>query len=275
MFDFPETVKAIDEVPQEYVVLYEEKDGVIALIPGLRKFYSERTLLNDTVQKERKRTSNAERELGGWKAIAESPEALKTKLAEAEAVWTKEKTELQKLIDEKGDATKQFEKWKTDFEIASTAKVKAAEDKVGSMRGSLERYLIESAAKSAIAESKGNIRLLLPHVRANCRVIEEEGEYLVRVVDSDGEPMSDGKGGYLDINGFVQSMRKSDDFASAFEAEEKGGSGSEGGQQRPPNRGAVKNYGLQEWQAKISSAKPEERRTLLADKMAGKIKVAS
>ncbi len=274
MFDFPETVKAIDEVPQEFQGLYEEKDGVIALIPGLRKFYAERTTLNETVQKERKRTQNAERELGGWKAIAESPEALKTKLAEQEGIWTKEKSDLQKLIDEKGDATKQFDKWKSDFEIASTAKVKAAEDKVGTMRGSLERYLVESAAKSAIAEAKGNVKLLLPHVRANCRVVEENGDYLVRVVDSDGEPMSDGKGGYLDIGGFVQQMKKSDDFASAFEAEEKGGSGSEGGQQRPP-RGAVKSYSLSEWQTKISSAKPEERKQLLQDKMAGKIRVAS
>lgn len=274
MFEFPETVKAIDEVPSEYQGLYEEKDGAIALIPGLRKFYAERATLNDTILKERKRTQNAERELQPWKAIAENPETLKTKLAEAEAAWTKEKSDLQKLIDEKGDATKQFDKWKADFEAASTTKVKQAEEKVGTMRTSLERYLVESAAKSAIAEAKGNVRLLLPHVRANCRVVEQDGDYLVRVVDSDGEPMSDGKGGYLDISGFVQSMRKSDDFASAFEAEEKGGSGSDGGQQRPP-RGAVKTYSLQEWQTKLSSAKPDERRTLIQDKMAGKVKVAS
>lgn len=271
MFDFPETVKAIDEVPSEFQSLYEEQDGAVVLIPGLRKFYAERSTLNDTLQKERSRTKNAERDLQAWKAVAESPDVLKQKLDEERGVWTKEKSELQKLIDEKGDATKQFEKWKADAEAAAKKAIDASEQKVGKMSQALERHLIESAAKSAIIGAKGNVKLLLPHVKTACRVIEEEGDYKVRVLDGEGDPMSDGKGGFLDIDGLVQQMKKSDDFASAFEAEERQGSGAT--DQARPNR-AGKTYSLAEWQSKISTAKAEERTQLLRDKAAGKIKVA-
>lgn len=271
MFDFPETVKALDEVPNEYRGLYEEKDGAIALISGLRKFHDDRKALNDTLAKERTRSKNAERDLQAWKALAENPDALKAKLDEEKSALTKERDDLKKLIDDKGDATKQFEKWKAETEANARKAIDAAEGKVKGMSSTLERHLIESAAKSAIAEKRGNVKLLLPHVKGQCRVIEENGDFIVRVVDGEGDALSDGKGGFLDIAGLVEQMRKSDDYSSAFEAEERGGSGA------PPangGRSGAKHYSLADWHAKTSAAKPEERKQLLKDKAEGRITVS-
>jgi hypothetical protein len=94
------------------------------------------------------------------------------------------------------------------------------------LKGQLEKVLIDAAATKAIADHRGAIDLLLPHVRAQARLKRlDNGEYDVEVVDTAGNPrIGDGRGAPMSIPQLVQEMRESEGFARAFD-----GSGQSGG----------------------------------------------
>jgi hypothetical protein len=97
------------------------------------------------------------------------------------------------------------------------------------MKTSLKKHMIESEARAVIAELKGSPELLLPHVREQCQLLEEDGAFVVRVVDKEGDPRSDGKGGWMDIKALVAEMKASQAYGRAFESSGKQGSGTQPG----------------------------------------------
>lgn len=115
----------------------------------------------------------------------------------------------------------QFSKEKQQLLDSLTAKERA-----------IEKHLVDAQATAAIAELKGVPALLLPHVKSSVRVIEEGGEYSVRVVDANGNPRVNAQGDYLSIKDLVSEMRQSDIFGRAFEATGTTGSGT------PSSKGA-------------------------------------
>jgi|15BtaG_2_1085339.scaffolds.fasta_scaffold00847_11 hypothetical protein len=109
-----------------------------------------------------------------------------------------------------------------------TAEITSEKEKSGQLMGQLERHLIDAAATAAINASKGNVRLLLPHVRGAVRMIEgPHGDYVAQVVDpATGVPKVTLKPGSQDpmsVAELVDTMKGSDDFGSAF-----AGSGNRG-----------------------------------------------
>jgi len=61
--------------------------------------------------------------------------------------------------------------------------LQARDAKIGSLTSALERRLIDSEAVAAIAAAKAPVKVLLPHIKSQVRVVEEDGEYVVHVVD--------------------------------------------------------------------------------------------
>jgi hypothetical protein len=102
------------------------------------------------------------------------------------------------------------------------------DNQVSAVEGSLRKYLIENAAIAAISEAKGKVKPLLPAVTSRLKLFQENGEYVVRVVDGDGDPRGDGKGGFLDIKGLVAELREDGDYSPLFEASGISGSGAQG-----------------------------------------------
>lgn len=103
--------------------------------------------------------------------------------------------------------------------------VDARETRIKTLSGALERRLVDAEATSAIAEAKGSPKVLLPHIKAHVRVIEEDGEYVVQVVDTKGNPrIGDSKGNPMTIAQLVEEMKQDPEFARNFE-----GTGSSGG----------------------------------------------
>jgi len=94
----------------------------------------------------------------------------------------------------------------------------------------LEKRTIDAAAVSALNELKGNVTLLLPHVKGHVKMIEDEtGDFVARVVDDAGNPRVNGEGKFLSVRELVGEMRDSEVFAKAFEASGHSGGGT------PPN----------------------------------------
>lgn len=99
------------------------------------------------------------------------------------------------------------------------------------LRKALDTVLVDNLATSAISEAQGNVALLLPHVKSALTVVEADGEFTTRVLDSDGTPRLDDKGEAFSVTALVNEMKANDTFAPAFFNPNSGGGagGASGG----------------------------------------------
>jgi myosin heavy subunit len=222
-FDFPLTVDALDAIPEKYRALYVEEDGEIKLEGDL---FSKIDKLAKTIDKERKRAKDAERDAKSWGDVGGSPDEVKAKLEEIEGKHAEEIAKLQKLIDEKGDSAGKIEKIKKELEKASHEAISKKDEELRSMEGTLRVHLMESAAKAAIAEEKGRVKPLLPYVLNKLSFVKDNGKYDVRVLDEDGEVRLTKDGRDMGIRELVQELKADQDFSALFEGSGTTGSGS-------------------------------------------------
>jgi hypothetical protein len=228
-FKFPTTLDTLDGVPEEFVKLYvQDESGSYALHDDLKGALGAGGNLAESVDKERKRADKAEKELKAWKKLADSPTDLQAKLDKSASEHADEVDQLKKLIDEKGDARTSFEKLKQDMEKSHAKQLADKDAEVSDLRDSLQKHLVESAAVQAITEAKGKVKPLLPTVMGMLKLVNADGDYVVRVTDKDGDPRGDGKGGYLDIKGLISELRDDSDYAPLFESSGISGSGATG-----------------------------------------------
>jgi hypothetical protein len=218
-FEFNHALDTLDNVPEHFRGLYTKAEGGngFAIHP---EFAGHISGLSSALDKERKNAKTASAGLTAWKALGETPEAV------AQTI-----TELKDQLAKKGDGAANFEKLKADLEKGHSAVLGEKDKSIGRMQESLNRYLIDNAATAAIAEAKGAIPLLLPIIRTAVKVVEENGEYIVRVLDKDGDARGNGSGGFMTIKDYVAELKNSKDYGRAFEASGQTGGG------KPPASG--------------------------------------
>lgn len=146
------------------------------------------------------------------------------------------------VIKEAVSKLEEIKSWDPDKKVSEAVKAREAQiielhkkelgkvsSKADTLRRHLERVLIDQAAERAIAEAKGNVKLLLPHVKSSLRVREDGERFFAEVVNENGEArIGDKDGQPMSISQFVEELRTSPDFASAFSASDSRGSGSSG-----------------------------------------------
>ena len=141
-----------------------------------------------------------------------------------------EELEQLKAIDPTKEADKiansKFEAAKAQLLEKHLDELGERDQRIGHLTKSVEELLIDAAATTALAEAKGSVELLLPHVRKHTKVKEVDGKFVVEVVDAAGNGrIADGQGTPMDIKSLVAEMRQSDTFARAFDGEGQSGSG--------------------------------------------------
>ena len=115
-----------------------------------------------------------------------------------------------------------------DKSLADVTTVKDAE--LSEIRKALSKHLISDAASRALAEAKGSIDLLLPHVLASCKMHRlDNGDYGVTVLDAQGDSRFDSAGGLMGVTGLVAEMKTQEKFGRAFESEAVAGAGARPG----------------------------------------------
>lgn len=240
-FNIPETVDVIDDVPEKFRSLYVEKDGKhVFQDPAVLV----RSLTN--AKRERDGLKGEAASAAAWKKLGKSPdeiEALLAKQAEAEEARALKAGE--------------FDKIKAQIIEKHAGELEAERAKLTKKDRAIERFLVDAAATRAIAEAKGSAGLLLPHVRASVKVVEEGDEYTVRIVDAKGDPRVNAKGDYLSIADLVAEMRESEIYGRAFEATGAGGSGA-------PSNGKPAGGGRSMPAAEFNRRSPKERAQLMA-----------
>lgn len=118
-----------------------------------------------------------------------------------------------------------LESWKKQFQDQFAKEKEPLVNENKNLRSALERRLVDAEATAALAAAKGKTKVLLPHIKASVKVVEEDGEFVVQVVDSKGNPrIGDAKGNLMTISQLVEELKSDPEFAQNFE-----GTGSSGG----------------------------------------------
>lgn len=221
-------VEAIDAVPEAVRGFYKEADGKFILDVEPVDGYALEDVagLKSTLGKEMTLRKKLEKDVVKFKDI--DPDKARDALAKLEELSSIDPTKEADKI-----ASTKFEAAKTQLLEKHNGEIQTREARIGQLTKTVENLLIDQAATVAIAEAKGSIELLIPHVKAHTRVREADGKYFVDVVDKDGNArIGNSKGDPMTINDFVQELRKSETFGRAFD-----GSGQSGSGTRPGNGG--------------------------------------
>lgn len=231
-----ESVEDISSVPEKYRGLYAESEGKHVLIDAAKGIVADYTGVSNAlagVRNDKKKVTdeNAERRIAA-KAVEEFAQSLGLEIGD-DGMAAALKTHIEGLQGTiKGGKDLQINldkingEWKTRMAELTTSK----DSEVSEMRGALSKHLISDAASRALAEAKGSIDLLLPHVQASCKVIRnDDGSYAVTVLDAQGDSRFDGSGGLMGVKGLVEEMKTKDAFGRAFETEQAPGTGARPG----------------------------------------------
>ncbi|MGL5004680.1 MAG: hypothetical protein ACRDAM_17205 [Casimicrobium sp.] len=207
-------VDSLDTIPEASRSLYVEKDGRFRLdLEG----YEDPVGLKSALQKEREAAKTAAQQAKAWQSLGKTPEEI------AALVEASKKAEEEKAL--KGG---EWEKLKEQMKKQQQEELTKKDQQLSAKDKALTRHLVDAQAVAELATAKGSTALLLPHIRSMVKVIEEEGDYVVRVVDAAGNPRVNGKGEFLTIKDLVSEMRQSDDYSRAFEPTGTTGSGVSG-----------------------------------------------
>lgn len=219
-------VETIDSIPEAVRGLYKEAEGKFVLDVEPVEGYALEDVsgLKTTLGKEMSLRKRLEKDVLKFKDI--DPDKAREALAKLEEIGSIDPNkEADRLASERLEVAKRqlLEK--------HTGEITVRESKIGSLTKTIEGLLIDNAATAALAEAKGSVELLLPHVQKHTRVREQDGRYVVEVIDKDGNArIGNAKGDPMTISELVQEMRKSEAFGRAFE-----GLGQSGGGTQPGN----------------------------------------
>jgi hypothetical protein len=226
--ELEQSIESLDGVAEPLRVLYSpNEDGKgyklavdpsqleEALVPGLKS----------ALQKEREQRKKMERSANDLKS-------------QFEGVDLEEYQELRKLKDEterkKLETAGEWDKLKEQINTQHKKELDKREQREGQLLGQIQKLIVDNVATSAIAGAKGEPELLLPHIRSRTAVVEENGEFEVRVLNNKGEPRVNADGEYMTITDLITEMRNDNIFSRAFD-----GSGASGGGTPPSKSGGA------------------------------------
>jgi hypothetical protein len=145
--------------------------------------------------------------LGEYKAIQESKLSAEEKLAKRE----------QELAAQFSQREKELLK-KIESETSTLTEQVTKKDQA------LRKYLVDSKLQSEIVNASGVPELLMPALRDKVKVLEENGEYVVRVIDNGVTRIGDSSGTPMSIQQLVNEFKENPIYGMAFKS-----SGATGG----------------------------------------------
>lgn len=215
------TVDTLDTVPEQFRSLYAQGDGGKFVIGEMHKGVVEAvTGLSKALKAERGVSNGLKSQKDVGAAVAEALkdfgitdlDTAKAKLSElTEAVAKNSKVDPAKI---KAEIEATFASERTGFEA-----------KVSKMQATLDKHLVENAALSALSAHKGSPVLLLPAIKNAVKVVADGEDYVVRVLDGDGQYRGDGKGGFMSVEDYVKELKSNKDYAAAFTSDTPSGGG--------------------------------------------------
>jgi hypothetical protein len=253
-------LESLDTLPEPIREYYVEKDG---------KFYLEAegvedvTGLKSALAKERKARQDAEAKIKELRDVIpgiEDPKKVAETLLKIEELQQFDPTkEAEKIAEQKYNAREK------QLLERHRAEVETERSKAGNLFGQLKRVMVDAVATKAIADQKGAVELLLPHIQNQARLRQDGEKFIVEILDGTGAPrIGDSNGSLMTIEQFVSEMKASPVFGRAFDGAGSSGSGGPAG----PSRQTVSGAKL------ITRETLQQGGTKLEDLATGKVKVA-
>lgn len=125
------------------------------------------------------------------------------------------------------------------------------QDQATKLQSQLKHALINERAATALANAGGNVELLMPVVtqRADLEIDEDSGRARVTLRDEAGRPLLAGRSGStdpMDIEEFVDTLRRSPKFRAAFAGSGVGGAGTSSQSGLQPGRSVHRGFDASE-----------------------------
>ena len=231
MFDFAtnQEVESLDAVPENFRVFYVEagegfkvnsEDGAtaaaVASISGLAK----------SLNAARNDAKNNKVDLSALADYGTNPVDI------AEAVTAK-MTELNDQIKAGGKAKIDVDKIKADLSAAHATEMEKRDAREQGLQGQLYGMLVTSEATKAITDNKGIPELLMPFIKDQVQVVEQDGNLNAYVVDGDNNQRYSGTtGAPMTIAELVVEMKGNKQFGRIFESETPSGPGTKPAQRQ-------------------------------------------
>lgn len=226
-------LESLDGLNERYHSLYTAgDDGKFVLDEGVKSLLSDRQSLATTVK-----TVRQERD-----ALKPYQAALKTIGVDAPDGLTPFVEDLRSQAAKAAGAEEHVERVKKDLEASHTNALAEKDERIQSLIKALEAKVVEAESMSAIVAADGKPKLLQPILAQRVRMVEDEGKFSARVFGADGEPMLDGSGGFMSIEGYLKKLKADTDFDDAFNA-----SGTRGPGTAPGGRGSPGSSGKNPW----------------------------
>jgi len=217
---------SLDGLSEQESKHYVQKDGKFVLDVGAVDGLALENVdgLKKTVEQLRATERRITAELEKYKADFEGidAQAVKDAMAKMDEIknWDKD-TRVKEAIEAN----------KRDLVKAHDTKVNELNNELKAVTTQLQEALVESKIVEALQTEKGNVELLLPHVRKFVQMKKGgDGKFYPEVVDEQGTPrVGDTSGNAMSILQKVQEMKGQKSFAPAFEGANSTGSGNAGG----------------------------------------------
>lgn len=241
------TVEKLDDVPEKYRGLYSEvtegedagKFKVSDAAKGLVADYVGTTKSLQQARGDKKTASDeAAQRRTALKHFEDMTSELGIEVEEGDELHSAFKKYVDGLIaqNKEGSETKvNLDKIKGEYERRLNEAIAAKDKELKTMEGNLFDTKVTQVATRELSEAKGSTDLLLPIIKEKCRVVKDGENYVVRVIDDQGDFRSDGAGGWMSVKDLVGEMKGSENYARAFESEAKDGGG------KKPNSSSTEN----------------------------------
>lgn len=102
------------------------------------------------------------------------------------------------------------------------------DQEISGLMQSADQSHIDAIASQNIAQEKGSVPLLLPHLRARLKVVSDAGKRILQVIEENGNPRRQENGAAFSVKDLVSEMKASPSFSRAFEGPEISGGGMTG-----------------------------------------------
>lgn len=104
--------------------------------------------------------------------------------------------------------------------------IKAKDAVIDSYKAKLESYLVDGTLNEIYAKEKLSPKLANPLIKPFVKALSnEDGEYEVVVLDSDGTPKLNNEGKRMSVSEFVETLKNDNDYSILFPAPSNGGGG--------------------------------------------------
>jgi len=221
MFEFPDTVQEPGTIPDQFKGLYVTSDDGVATLDAANPAIKGAI---EAIKGQRGALAASRKEAADYKGQRVDLSPLSEYGETPEGIHANVTSKIEELTTELGKGSKakvDIDKIRGDLEKGFTTKVETLDARNKGLKDQLYDLTVTKAALEAIALHKGESALLMPIIKNNVAVVEEDGKTNTYVTDGEGNRRYGDTGKPMTVAEFVVELKTK--YPRGFESEAKTG----------------------------------------------------